>query len=187
MPEPKWQPRFRSIPIPNDGVSPTKTIGIEVSSYEQRVLGFADDQLRTADPEDVGAMVAIIVVSGTACEIGFARCLDNLLRTDKLGERRTLRHRIERLLSPANGSALTMYGSEQREVWEDATGDRLSKCEWWADYTEHVMRRNRIAHAGLLPDDTEPNRAAAEASVSVARVVHRYQEGVSRRLGLPPF
>lgn len=184
----KWEPEFRPDDMRDDFVL------VRVMQFPSRVLEFASGQLAAIDDAaGIGALVAIIAVAGTACEVGFASGLSRLLAYSKIEfaelrrpvESETLRRRIERLLDPGARTPITMMPPDQRDVWQDATGDDISDWEHWKRYLERVKVRNRIVHVGLLPGDEEPTIDAAREAVAVAGAMLAHQNGVLAHIGLP--
>ncbi len=79
-----------------------------------------------------------------------------------------------------------------RRLWEDLTGDRLSKAPHWKNYSRHIERRNRAAHgsthglAGTSPITEKEAKESLDATRGMVEhlqkvLVNEYSQLVGQR------
>lgn len=65
-----------------------------------------------------------------------------------------------------------------RDLWLALTGDRISKAPAWKAYTQHVARRNRLAHGS----EAWSSHAEAEESLKAVRAMIEHIDAVEEQV-----
>ncbi len=110
---------------------------------------------------DDGHYEAAIVTAHTACEVCTETTLSAVFRLKG----------IEYLTDPLGGliSSYNLTNKKVRDVYEAVTNDRIQDQPFWPSFTEHVRRRNEVAHRG-----GEATQQEATDSINAAEAVVRH-------------
>jgi hypothetical protein len=111
-----------------------------------------------------------VIVAQTACEVLIADTLRGFLPSHASDELQAwLLVRVRQF---------SLNDDSTRDLWDRATGSRISAESFWADYKAHVKRRHQIVHEG-----SRVSRDEAQASIAVATALFTY---VERLIGESP-
>jgi hypothetical protein len=164
--------------------------GITAIRLHDYVLNFAREVAAVVpNPEAprggyIGGWTAAIAAAATACEMMWLHALSAIDHDDRYSNSRTLRGRAQVYLQPSSGRSFSMMTKDQRFLWEDLFGDRVSHWSGWSRYSAQVEMRNVVVHTGLRKDGSLPNGADAIEAVAVGDAVHDYVMDVLVRNGL---